>query len=75
MNASADSHSQDHLFATGNRCLLLIMGQRFLVSIQRVTDNTIEVSFPVRDFSAAPRPTSAIITGAPGAFPWISRPN
>lgn len=50
MNASADSHSQDHLFATGNRCLLLIMGQRFLVSIQRVTDNTIEVSFPVRDF-------------------------
>lgn len=50
MNASADSNSQDHLFVSGNRCLLLIMGQRFLVSIQKVTDNTIEVSFPVRDF-------------------------
>lgn len=50
MNASADSNSQAHLFVAGNRCLLLIMGQRFLVSIQSVTDNTIEVSFPVRDF-------------------------
>ena len=26
------------------------MGQRFLVSIQKVTEETIEVSFPVRDF-------------------------
>jgi hypothetical protein len=50
MSASADSNSQDHLFVSGNRCLLLIMGQRFLVSIQKVTENTIEVSFPVRDF-------------------------
>jgi hypothetical protein len=50
MSASADSNSQDHLFVTGNRCLLLIMGQRFLVSIQKVTEQTIEVSFPVRDF-------------------------
>lgn len=50
MSASADSNPQDHLFVTGNRCLLLIMGQRFLVSIQKVTENTIEVSFPVRDF-------------------------
>lgn len=50
MSTSTDSNSQDHLFATGNRCLLLIMGQRFLVSIQKVTENAIEVSFPVRDF-------------------------
>ena len=50
MNASADSNAQDHLFVTGNRCLLLIMGQRFLVSIQNVTESTIAVSFPVRDF-------------------------
>jgi len=48
VNTSSDA--QDQLFVTGNRCLLLIMGQRFLVSIQKVTENTIELSFPVRDF-------------------------
>lgn len=50
MNSSTDANAQDQLFVPGNRCLLLIMGQRFLVGIQKVTEGTIEVSFPVRDF-------------------------
>ena len=50
MNSPVDTGATDSLFMPGNRCLLIIMKQRFLVSIQRVTDNSIEVSFPVRDF-------------------------
>ncbi|MBX3177367.1 MAG: PilZ domain-containing protein [Candidatus Hydrogenedentes bacterium] len=50
MASSAESHAADKFFAPGNRCLLIIMKQRFLVSIQSVTENSIEVSFPVRDF-------------------------
>jgi hypothetical protein len=67
MSASADSNPQDHLFVTGNRCLLLIMGQRFLVSIQKVTDNTIEVSFPVRDF-----PVEGMRVASPASSPRYS---
>lgn len=50
MNSSAGSGTQEDFFVPGNRCLLLIMQQRFLVSIQKVSDREIEVSFPVRDF-------------------------
>jgi c-di-GMP-binding flagellar brake protein YcgR len=37
-------------FIEGNRGLLLLMGQRFLVSILSVTPDTVRVSFPVQDF-------------------------
>ena len=50
MSSPAGSVATDNLFVAGNRCLLLIMKQRFLVSIQKVSENSIEVSFPVRDF-------------------------
>lgn len=50
MNASAGSNASDNLFVPGSRCLLIIMDQRFLVSIQNVSDSSIDVSFPVRDF-------------------------
>lgn len=45
-----ESGATERFFVPGNRCLLLIMEQRFLVSIQDVTENSIEVSFPIRDF-------------------------
>jgi hypothetical protein len=40
----------DSLFVPGNRCLLLLMGQRYLVAIQKADDDSISVSFPIRDF-------------------------
>ena len=50
MTSPTESGNSGNLFVPGNRCLLLIMKQRFLVSIQHVSDDHIEVSFPVRDF-------------------------
>jgi hypothetical protein len=41
----ADSH-----FVAGNRCLLLVLDQRFLVGVLQVTADTIRTSFPLRDF-------------------------
>jgi hypothetical protein len=42
--------SSENLFVPGNRCLLLLMGQRYLVSIQEVGEESVTVSFPIRDF-------------------------
>ena len=42
---AADSH-----FQAGTRCLLVLMGHRFLVSIIRVAPETIRLSFPTGDF-------------------------
>ncbi|MBI2425471.1 MAG: PilZ domain-containing protein [Candidatus Hydrogenedentes bacterium] len=40
----------DSCFVVGNRCLLMLMKERFLVSVLSVDDVTVRVSFPTRDF-------------------------
>lgn len=40
----------ESLFVPGNRCLLILMGQRYLVSIQKADDDSLAVTFPIRDF-------------------------
>jgi len=37
-------------FQTGNRGLMVLLGQRYLVAIQSVARDTVTVSFPVQDF-------------------------
>lgn len=46
----SNQRNEDTLFVPGNRCLLLLMGQRYLVSIQQADENSVSVSFPIRDF-------------------------
>lgn len=50
MDITAPRTASESLFIPGNRCLLLLMGQRYLVSIQATTDDSVMVSFPIRDF-------------------------
>lgn len=50
VTSPTESETPSNPFEPGARCLLIIMKQRFLVAIQKVDDDTIEVSFPVRDF-------------------------
>ncbi len=50
MDTVSQRSSSENLFVPGNRCLLLLMGQRYLVSIQDVAEESVTVSFPIRDF-------------------------
>jgi hypothetical protein len=50
VDAETPSTTPDTLFVPGNRCLLLLMGQRYLVTIQKAEDDSLSVSFPIRDF-------------------------
>ena len=50
MDIAAPRTASESLFIPGNRCLLLLMGQRYLVSIQAATDDSVTVTFPIRDF-------------------------
>lgn len=50
MNIASPNTGPDSLFTPGNRCLLLLMGQRYLVAIQKADSDTISVTFPIRDF-------------------------
>ena len=50
MNSASPNAGPDSLFTPGNRCLLLLMGQRYLVSIQKADSGSISVTFPIRDF-------------------------
>lgn len=45
----ARSGEQTHFFE-GNRGLLILMGQRFLVTVLNATPDTVRVTFPVQDF-------------------------
>jgi len=49
MSSSPASNPPSH-FVEGNRCLLILMGQRYLVTILHVTESKVRVSFPVQDF-------------------------
>ena len=50
MDTVPHRNASESLFVPGNRCLLILMGQRYLVSIQKADDDSIAVSFPIRDF-------------------------
>lgn len=44
------NHEASLPLAVGNRCLLALMGQRFLVRVCELSETTVRVSFPSRDF-------------------------
>ncbi len=50
MDIASKQDASESLFNPGNRFLLILMGQRYLVSIQAADDDSLSVSFPIRDF-------------------------
>lgn len=42
-----NSRSTDELFQAGHQCLLVLMGQRYLVGILDLTPETVRISFPM----------------------------
>ena len=50
MDIEPQENASDSLFVPGNRCLLLLMDQRYLITIQKADDDSLTVSFPIRDF-------------------------
>lgn len=50
LETAPQNKASESLFVPGNRCLLILMGQRYLVSIQRADEDSLSVSFPIRDF-------------------------
>jgi len=50
LDTQRQNNAQETLFIPGSRCLLILMEQRFLVSIQKADEDTISVTFPIRDF-------------------------
>lgn len=50
MPGSDENSSINSLLQPGSRCLLVVMGKRFLVSVLHANDAAMRVSFPIRDF-------------------------
>ncbi|NJL72713.1 MAG: PilZ domain-containing protein [Candidatus Competibacteraceae bacterium] len=53
MSVSDMTASIDELLKPGSRCLLVLMGKRFLVSVLHTSATEIRVSFPIQDFPIA----------------------
>ena len=50
---AAEMDTVENHFKPGNRCLVIITGQRFLVGIQSVQEDTVRLSYPAADFPVA----------------------